>query len=275
MGRHFFISMLLLLGCRISGQVNRYPDPANYEIRLQSLFERLYADSVPAKQPVNEQILRIMPEALSSEGAMNHSWSRLDRIGIITSEDKRIRIFTWHLSEDPDTYRYFGYIQVAQRRGGVKVFPLVDNQKKQRGVYNLDQSTGEWYGKLYYGIVMTSVKRKVYYTLLGMDFNDSRSNFKTVEVLMLQRNRPVFARQMFFNGRDRVDRVILEYSDQVAMTVRYDPGLEMIAFDHLAPFHPVYENNFEFYGPDGSFDGLEFSKGSWIYREDIDARLHY
>ncbi len=275
MVRNFFISILFLMGCRVSGQVNHDPDPAKFEIRLQSLFDRLYSDTVTEKQPVNEQILKIMPEALSSDGAMDHSWGRLNRIGVITSEDNRMRVFTWHLPEDPDTYHYYGYIQVAQRRGGVKVYPLVDNQQKQRGVCNLDQSTGKWYGKLYYNIVMTSVRRKSYYTLLGMDFNDSRSNIKTVEVLMLQRNRPVFARQMFFNGRDRVDRVVLEYSDQVAMTVRYDPGLEMIAFDHLVPFHPVYENNFEFYGPDGSFDGLEFSEGSWIYREDIDARLQY
>jgi hypothetical protein len=61
----------------------------------------------------------------------------------------------------------------------------------------------------------------------------------------------------------------------VAITLRYDPDLDLIAFDHLVPFHPVYHNNFEFYGPDGSFDGLEFSNGTWTLKEDIDARLQY
>jgi hypothetical protein len=56
------------------------------------------------------------------------------------------------------------------------------------------------------------------------------------------------------------------------MTARYDSVLKMIAFDHLVPFHPVYSGNYEFYGPDGSFDGLEFVDGLWMLREDLDAR---
>ena len=71
---------------------------------------------------------------------------------------------------------------------------------------------------------------------------------------------------------ERVDRLVLEYSKQVAISVRYDELTDMITFDHLVPFHPIYERNYEFYGPDGSFDGLEFSDGIWIYQDDIDAR---
>jgi hypothetical protein len=56
------------------------------------------------------------------------------------------------------------------------------------------------------------------------------------------------------------------------MTVRYDESIGMITFDHLAPLHPIYRNNYEFYGPDGSFDGFEFTDGVWIYQKDIDAR---
>ena len=275
MFRTLSITILSLLVCPASGQAHTSPDIKNIEIRLQSLFNTLYSDQLSDRDTALKQILEIMPEALALDGAMKYSWSGLNRIGVVTSENGRLRLFTWHLVDNPDTYRYFGYIQLRQKRGHVKVFPLLNNGKKQRGVFKLDQSTDDWYGKLYYGIVTNSVKRKTYYTLFGMDFNDSRSNIKTVEVLTIQRNRPVFVKEMFFNGRDRVDRLVLEYSDQVAISVRYDPDLDLIAFDHLAPFHPIYENNYEFYGPDGSFDGLEFSGGSWIYREDIDARLQY
>ena len=88
----------------------------------------------------------------------------------------------------------------------------------------------------------------------------------------IQRNKPRFIKGLFFNGKDRVDRMVLEYSSQVAISVRYDPLMDMVAFDHLVPFHPIYNGNYEFYGPDGSFDGLEFSAGTWILREDIDVR---
>jgi hypothetical protein len=275
MYRLLFITIPLLLVYPASGQTQTSPDIKDIEIRLQSLFDTLYSDQSPDRENTLKKILEIMPEALSLDGAMEYSWSGLNRIGVVTSEDGRMRLLTWHLADDPDAYRYFGFIQVEQKRGHAKVFPLLSNGKKQRGVFKLDQSIDDWYGKLYYGIVTNAVKRKKYYTLLGMDFNDSRSNIKTVEVMTIQRNRPVFVKEMFFNGRDRVDRLVLEYSDQVVISVHYDPNLDMIAFDHLVPFHPIYEKNFEFYGPDGSFDGLEFSGGSWVYREDIDARLQF
>jgi hypothetical protein len=105
-----------------------------------------------------------------------------------------------------------------------------------------------------------------------MDFNDSRSTIKSVEVIVIQRNQPRFEKEMFFNGRDKVDRLVLEYSDQVTISVRHDSELGMITYDHLMPLHPIYKNNYEFYAPDGSFDGLEFSDGLWNYYKDIDAR---
>jgi hypothetical protein len=177
--------------------------------------------------------------------------------------------------DDPDNYRYFGYLQVAQKRDKLGVFPLVDNGKPQRGLYKLDQRTDDWYGKLYYGIVTKEVKRKTYYTLLGMAFNHSRSNMKFVEMMQIQRNKPQFVRKAFSNGKDVVDRVVLEYSDQVAITVRYEPMKDLIIYDHLVPLHNVYVNNYEFYGPDGSFDGLRFEDGTWFLVEDIDARLSH
>jgi hypothetical protein len=213
-----------------------------------------------------------MAGVLMMEGAMDYPWNRLNMIGIKESEDEKVKIFTWHLVIDPDHYRYFGFIQLRMKRGRIKVFQLIDNEKKQRNLHKLEQSPQDWYGKLYYGIVTKRHKRKSYYTLLGMDFNTSRSVIKTVECMAIQRNKPQFTQEQFFDGRDRQDRLVLEYSSQVAISVRYDPGLEMITFDHLVPFHPIYDGNFEFYGPEGSFDGLEFVNGTWVYREDIDAR---
>ncbi len=203
---------------------------------------------------------------------MEYPWSQLNRIGILQSEDKELKVFTWHVRDDPDNVRYFGFIQVALKKGKVRLYELKDNFKAQRGVMRLDQSTEDWYGKLYYQILNHKYKRRTYYTILGMDFNDSRSTIKSVEVITLQRNQPRFTKEMFFNGRDKVDRVVLEYSDRVSISVRYDPELELITYDHLVPLHPVYEKNFEFYAPDGSYDGLEFEGGVWNYRKDIDAR---
>lgn len=270
--RFVFICLVISHAAMVSAQGPESPDLVQSEILLEDLFVQLYSDSLSDQEQVLTTILDIMPDVLASEGAMNFPWNGLSRIGVVTSDDQLIRIFTWHVTEDPDHHRYFGFIQVGQKKGKFKLYTLVDNGLNQRGVTRLDQSIEDWYGKLYYSIISTTFKRKTYYTLLGMDFNNTRSTIKTIETFSIQRSQPRFAKDLFFNGRDKQDRLVLEYSSQVAISVRFDPGMDMITFDHLVPFHPIYENNYEFYGPDGSFEGLQFEDGTWIQRTDIDAR---
>ncbi|MCD4709777.1 MAG: hypothetical protein K8R52_02950 [Bacteroidales bacterium] len=272
MTRSVPILLFIMIPLALFSQEPEYLEFLKAEARLQGLFTQLYSDSLSDEQPLHDSIRVEMTKAISMQGSMDFPWNRLDRIGVITSEDRRMRVFTWHVMDDFDHYHYFGFIQVDMKKGRTKLYELKDNGKPQRGIMKLDQTKAEWYGKLYYQVLTNHHKRKTYYTLLGMDFNNSRSTIKSVEVVAIQRNEPHFVRSRFFNGRDFVDRLVLEYANQVAISVRYDPGTEMITFDHLVPFHPIYKNNYEFYGPDGSFDGLEFSEGRWIYHDDIDAR---
>ena len=272
MTRPVLILLFLLLPLSLFSQETAYLELVKSEARLQGMFDELYADSLDDADPLLDSIRTGMRKALSLEGSIDFPWDRLDKIGNIISEDKEIRVFTWHYMDDPDNYRYFGFIQVRLKKGKSKVYELKDNGKSQRGIMKLDQKISDWYGKLYYQVLTNQYKRKTYYTLLGMDFNNSRSTIKSVEVMTVQRNEPHFARSLFIKGQDVADRLVLEYDKEVAISVRFDPGTKMIAFDHLVPFHPIYENNFEFYGPDGSFDGLEFSEGKWIFHKDIDAR---
>ena len=272
MARSVSIFISLLIPFSLWAQEPNYLEFVKAETKLELLFNQLYSDSLSDMEPLLDTIRSEMTGALSLDGSMDFPWNRLDKIGIITSEDKRLRIFSWHVMDDYDHYRYYGFIQVGIKKGKTRIYELKDNGKPQRGVMKLEQTKEDWYGKLYYQVLTNSYKRKTYYTVLGMDFNNSLSTIKSVEVMAIQRNNPHFVRSLFFNGRDKVDRLVLEYSSQVAISVRYDQGTDMITFDHLVATHPIYEKNLEFYGPDGSFDGLEFQGGQWHYREDIDAR---
>ena len=266
---------MFILLFAVSGMMAQEPeilDLAKVESELHDLFNQLYSDSLSASEPILARIHEILPKALETDGGMDFPWRRLDQIGVIPSDDGALRIFTWHVTEDLNNYRYFGYMQVALKKGKVRVYELTDNQKAQRNVQKLLQSTEDWYGKLYYGVITRNYKRKTFYTLLGMDFNNTRSTIKTIETLAIQRNKPQFARELFFNGQDRIDRLVLEYSSRVAISVRYDPGVGMITFDHIVPFNPIYNGNYEFYGPDGSVDGLKFEAGTCMFQRDIDAR---
>jgi len=272
MARAFTILIFLIFTVAIQAQETEYLALVKSESRLQEMFNELYSDTLSEVEPLLDSIVSMLRVSLSEPGSMEFPWKGLNRIGVVNSEDGKLRVFTWHVMDDRDHYRYFGFIQVGLKKGKVGLYELRDNNKAQRGVMKLNQSTEEWYGKLYYQILTHRHKRKTYYTLLGMDFNDARSTIKSVEVIVLQRNQPRFENEMFFNGRDKVDRLVLEYTDEVTISVRFDPDLKMITYDHLVPRHPIYQNNYEFYVPDGSYDGLEFSDGLWNYYKDIDAR---
>ena len=272
MARALTIFFMIFLAVSSMAQQPSYLELVKKESELQSLFQILYSDTLSASGPVVDKIQEIMPDALAAEGAMEFPWSRLDRIGVISSEDGNIRVFSWHVMEDPDHYRYYGYIQMNLKRDEIRVFELSDNLKLQRNLTRLEQSPENWYGKLYYQIIAETHKRDTYYTLLGMDFNNTRSTIKTIETISIHRRKPRFEQGMYLVGNRQQDRMVLEYSSQVSISVRYDPAIRMITYDHLEPLHPVYRNNFEFYGPDGSVDGLRFSDGAWIFVRDIDAR---
>jgi hypothetical protein len=46
----------------------------------------------------------------------------------------------------------------------------------------------------------------------------------------------------------------------------------MIVFDHLSPANESYTGNYQYYGPDLSFDALRFENGIWELKENIDVR---
>ena len=58
------------------------------------------------------------------------------------------------------------------------------------------------------------------------------------------------------------------------MSLKYNPSRDQLIFNHLAPKdpNPTLEGQFQYYGPDGSFDALSMKKGKWTYEGDIDIR---
>jgi hypothetical protein len=199
MARAFTLLISLMFAVSIQAQDPDYLALVKTESLLQKLFSQVYSDTLSDVAPVLDSINVVMRLALSETGSMEFPWDGLKQIGMVSSGDSKVRIFTWHVMFDPNHYRYFGFMQVGLKKGKVRLYELKDNDKAQRGTMKLDQSPEEWYGKLYYQILTHRYKRKNYYTLLGMDFNDSRSTIKSVEVIMLQRSEPRFAKELFFN----------------------------------------------------------------------------
>jgi hypothetical protein len=208
---------------------------------------------------------------LNTNGAFDYKFDSLKRIGRITSDDKKLVIFTWNIPHGM-FHNYYGIIQYYSKKEK-KVFTY--SLKEEPGILSRSRQAqaniSRWPGALYYKIVTSKYKGQVYYTVLGYNFNNLLSNYKLIEVIAFdEHNYPYFPQRKFmFKGKVQ-NRIILEFAEQANVSLDYDKHKKMIVFDHLSPARPSLEGQFQFYGPDFSFDGLHFEDGIWMHKSDID-----
>ena len=55
------------------------------------------------------------------------------------------------------------------------------------------------------------------------------------------------------------------------MSLRYNEKKKMIVFDHLSPSNQMLKNNYEFYGPDMTYDAYKFQNNSWNFLKNIEV----
>lgn len=201
----------------------------------------------------------------------------VEGIGIISSKQNRLKIYTWNLPQMDGTHIYYGFIHYYSK------------ELKKSFLYELSDSSGviinpeyvalnyqKWFGALYYELIEEDFNGLTYYTLLGYDPNNLFTSKKLVDILTITGDSiPIFGSPIIHYNQYVKSRVIFEYSSKTTMGLHYNKELKMIVFDHLSPSKPSLKDKYQFYGPDFSYDGLKFEKGRWIYYPDIDARNRF
>lgn len=270
--RGLIITACLFFSLIVQAQED-YLSLARVERELELAFDELYSEQIPGTSlALYHSIDSMFEAALELPGSANYRWEKLDQIGKLKSDDGSLRVYSWLYMADRNTYHYSCFFQVIDRKGNAEIFKLKQSRSPEAKGEEYPQTLEDWHGKIYYGLHQSKYRRKTLYTLMGMDFNNMNSSMKSVEVIAIQRGKPVFRDDQFLDGGTVKDRMIFEYSNEVAISVRYNQELDLIVFDHLVPFHPLYHGNYQFYGPDGSYDGLKFQEGIWVMVEDVDAR---
>jgi hypothetical protein len=91
------------------------------------------------------------------------------------------RIITWNIPLNNGTFRYFGFVELQSDT----LFRLQETENGRAGLMNDVLPAPDWYGALYYSLIVTRFEKISYYTLLGWDGNDPSSNRKVVDMLSL------------------------------------------------------------------------------------------
>jgi hypothetical protein len=207
-------------------------------------------------------------------GSFDYPFDQLNTMGKITSLDQKLRIYTWNLPLRDGTNKYYGFLQYKTGNDNeIKIFRLTDKRALITDPAMATLAADNWYGCLIYEIVGEKQSGNTYYTILGYNPENFFVSEKIIDLLWFNdHNEPAFGKAVFQYQKQMQCRILFEYSAKVKMSLRWNDKMNMIVFDHLSPSRPSYSGNYQYYGPDLSFDGLRFEKGLWVTVENLDVR---
>lgn len=259
---------------------------ADLEDSLQNISQRVFfSKKEKNKFEANKQFIALWNEVLKDEKSMQYPFDSLKKdVSLLMAPDKKFRIITWNIIKEDQTHAFFGFIQVNNsktiKKGLFKkettaqydVFPLVDKSATVKTPENYVSDPSKWFGMLYVDCIKSDDE---FYTLIAWDGNDKLTQRKFIDVLYFKPDgTPMFGKDVFKFPGKFAKRIMFEYASEVAMSLKYNSNRKQIIFSHLAPngLDPTLEGQYQYYGPDGSFDALEMKKGKWIYEPAIDIR---
>ncbi len=278
--KRFFWLLILILFCSAQSVVaqngkgitpENLDSLKNLEIQMQGQSEEIIdGHDFTTRRTSCYNFIRHLVIALNIPGSFNYPFDSLKAISIVKSPDNKFRIFTWNLRNERESFRFYGVVQRNEPHG-VNVFPLFDAGPLMKKPEDTIVDNNYWWGALYYKILPVKVKNETYYTLLGWNGSNKKSNKKVIDVLRFQEGMPIFGAPIFKVGaNDIMDRVVFEYSNEVQnMVLTYEPEKKYIVFDHLAPLTSKALGIYELYFPDGSYDYFIFKDGYWTLSEKL------
>lgn len=230
----------------------------------------IYSTTWETREYACVSFIRTLVRALQVEGSYAYPFDSLRTVSILHAPDGRFRIFTWQLTMDDQTYRYYGTIQMQSQT--LKMYPLIDMSMFIGHPEDTVLDNNNWYGCLYFNISEKKYRKHTYYMLYGWDGNDSFSNKKIVDVLQFDSGGdPVFGAPIFTekDSDSTKTRVIIEYKEDATANLNYDPKQKRIVISFLVPENPLSEGIGMTYVPDGTYWGYKFHKGMWQYQDKI------
>jgi len=273
-----------------------------YQGQLQQLFERVAnAPTDNERYNANEMAVQLFQEALQQENSFFWKWDFGTQVSVLTSTDKQFRIITWAVLRDNGETECFGFVQsYSEKREEYDVYVLNDMSDEILSREEVVLGPENWLGSVYQELIETKHDGRTYYTLLGWTGCSNLTQRKVIEPICFRASssKPQFG-QPLFRREKNLRRVVLEYSRNAMVNVRFDEQtvrtyenkkvkkkgrvynmqvqheekLKMILFDEVAPMLPGMEGLYSQYVPTGTELAYVFVNGRWELRNNAEGRL--
>jgi len=216
---------------------------------------------------------KMLVRALKTPNSFYYPFDSLETVSRLYAPDSTFKIFTWQMVINENIVRQHGAIQMRTTDGSLKLYPLID---KSDVTINQVDTVGDnrgWMGAVYYNIIEKRSANQNYYTLLGFDANNIRTDKKVIEVLNFRNDEPTFGGRYFSFEEDSVfktsvGRYILEYKKEAGPKLNYDKDMDMIVVEHLVSENNQPTKKWTLVG-DGDYEGFKWKNGKWIHVQKI------
>ena len=271
---------------------------------LEDSIKRLHQDIITERNTIiryqkNEQLLYLLEETLELKNSISHPFDSLKTISVLTSSDKKIRIFTWYLISDDGIHEHYGFIQTYnEEKQRYRICTLIDKWQRINSPAAQPLACENWYGAVYSEIIETkTLNNKTYYTLLGWNGGNIFSQRKVIDVVSIDKKGVSSFGAPIFQGytKTRTMRVVFEYAKRSPFILRYEKqshteksavrdkktnkytidtlSSQMIVFNRLIPIDESLQQIPQFMVGEASMcDAFMEKDGKWIYKPDIIAR---
>ena len=266
--KRYFLFAFILLGTSATAQ-----PVAALQDSVLTLFGVMRNGEDSEKQVASLKLEALFSEYYSNIDHFDHELDSIPFLGQLSSWDGVIRMLCWNLALENGDFQYHCIMRHRPTKETVAITIFQDNGSDWERMERKAVRPNDWYGALYYNLLANRYRGKTYYTILGWDGKDNITNRKVVDVITLQGRSVILGASIFKDDKERpTNRLIYEYANDVSMALNYDEKEKMVIMDHLAPEDYRFEGQYQFYGPDFSYDALEFKKGEWILITDVFAK---
>lgn len=291
----------MVLSC-MTAQAQSKEAMQGYQQRLTALLQRVAtAPTDNERYLASEEAVHVLAAALEEEESERWQWQLPTTASVLTSPDRKLRVFTWAVVRDDGEYECFGAVQFYDDREEEYRYELLNDKSEE--IMNREESMlkpDNWLGSVYQELIQTTFSGRTFYTLLGWNGVDNLTDRKVIEPVTIRGGQLLFGGPLFRRERNQ-RRIVLEYTNDAMVNLRYEEQFveevsrervkvkgtnryrteesrkthkeKMILFDEVEPQVPGMEGLFQYYVPSGMELAYAFIDGKWELRSGAQGRL--
>lgn len=292
---------VMVLSC-MTAQAQSKEAMQGYQQRLTALLQRVAtAPTDNERYLASEEAVHVLAAALEEEESERWQWQLPTTASVLTSPDRKLRVFTWAVVRDDGEYECFGAVQFYDDREEEYRYELLNDKSEE--IMNREESMlkpDNWLGSVYQELIQTTFSGRTFYTLLGWNGVDNLTDRKVIEPVTIRGGQLLFGGPLFRRERNQ-RRIVLEYTNDAMVNLRYEEQFveevtrervkvkgtnryrteesrkthkeKMILFDEVEPQVPGMEGLFQYYVPSGVELAYAFIDGKWELRSGAQGRL--